>query len=152
MKPGFILVLTVTALLILCSCTSCDRRDTQPRNSGEGSLNSGRAFLCLPVLTAFQGGFTVRQDSATAAFPAIRCRCGRRAVRRRSRPGHLHLRRSHFAMSSISPKFIPLIIKDIRFSNLLDPAYFATKRPSSPISSQVQQMSFPRAFDYQAFL
>lgn len=40
MKPGFILVLTVTALLIHCSCTSCDRRDTQPRNSGEGSLNS----------------------------------------------------------------------------------------------------------------
>ena len=79
MKPGFILVLTVTALLILCSCTSCDRRDTQPRNSGEGSLNSGRAFLCLPVLTVFQGSFTARQDSTTAAFPAIRCRCGRRS-------------------------------------------------------------------------
>ena len=112
----------------------------------------GRMFPCRPVLTVFQGGFTVRQDSTTAAFPAIRCRCGRRVVRRRSRPGHLRLRRSHFAMSSISPKFIPLIIKDIRFSNLLDPAYFATKRPSSPISSQVQQMSFLRAFDYQAFL
>ena len=90
--------------------------------------------------------------TAPAAFPAIQCRCGKRAVRRRSRPGHLRLMRSHFAMSSISPKFIPLIIKDIRFSNLLDPAYFATKRPSSPISSQVQQMSFSRASDYQAFL
>ena len=112
----------------------------------------GRTFPCRPVLTVFQGGFTARQDSATAAFPAIRCRCGRRAVRRRSRPGHLRLMRSHFATSSISPKFIQLIIKDIRFSNLLDPAYSATKRPSSPISSQVQQMSFFRAFDYQAFL
>ena len=80
--------------------------------------------------------------TATAAFPAIRCRCGRRVVRRRSRPGHLRLRRSHFAMSSISPKFFPLIIKDIRFSNLLDPAYSATKRPFCPISSQVQQMFF----------
>ena len=60
--------------------------------------------------------------------------------------------RSHFAMSSISPKFIPLIIKDIRFGNLLDPAYFATKRPFCPISSQVQQTSFPRAPDYQVFL
>ena len=56
---------------------------------------------------------------------------------------------SHFAMSSISPKFIPLIIKDIRFDNLLDPAYFATKRPFCPISSQVQQMSFFKASDYQ---
>ena len=112
----------------------------------------GRTFPCCPVLTAFQGDFTARQDSATAAFAAIRCRCGRWVVRRRSRPGHLHLMRIHFAMSSISPKFISLIIKDIRFSNLLDPAYFATKRPSSPISSQVQQMSFPRASDYQAFL
>ena len=37
------------------------------------------------------------------------------------------LRRSYFAMSSISPKLIPLIIKDIRFDNLLDPAYSATK-------------------------
>ena len=112
----------------------------------------GRTFLCRTVLTVFQGGFTVGQDSATAAFPAIRCRCGRRTVRRRSRPGHLRLMRSHFAMSSISPKFISLIIKDIRFSNLLDPAYFATKRPSSPISSQVQQMPFLIVSDYQVFL
>ena len=112
----------------------------------------GSTFPCRPVLTAFQGGFTVRQGSATAAYLAIRCRCGGRVVRRRSRPGRLRLMRSHFAMSSISPKFILLIIKDIHFSNLLDPAYFATKRPSSPISSQVQQMSFFRAFDYQAFL
>ena len=89
--------------------------------------------------------------TTTAAFPAIRCQCGRRAVRRRSRPGHLRLRRSHFAMSSISPKFIPLIIKDIRFDNLLDPAYFATKRPFCPISSQVQQMSFFRVSYYQVF-
>ena len=51
--------------------------------------------------------------TATAAFPAIQCRCGRRVVGRRSRPGHLRLRRSHFAMSSILPKFISLIIKDI---------------------------------------
>ena len=86
--------------------------------------------------------FTVGQDSATAAFPSIRCRCGRRVVGRRSRPGNLRLRRSHFAMSSISPKFISLIIKDIHFKNLLDPAYFATKRPFCPISSQVQQMFF----------
>ena len=28
------------------------------------------------------------------------------------------LRRSHFAMSSMSPKFISFIIKDIRFNNL----------------------------------
>ena len=90
--------------------------------------------------------------TATAAIPAIRCRYGRRAVRRRSRLGHLRLMRSHFAMSSISPKFISLIIKDIRFDNLLDPAYFATKRPFCPISSQVQQMSFSRAPDYQIFL
>ena len=90
--------------------------------------------------------------TATAAFPAIRCRCGRRTVRRRSRPGHLRLMRSHFAMPSISPKFISLIIKDIRFGNLLDPAYFATKRPSSPISSQVQQMPFLIVSDYQVFL
>ena len=90
--------------------------------------------------------------TATAAYLAIRCRCGGRVVRRRSRPGHLRLRRSHFAMSSISPKFIPLIIKDIRFSNLLDPAYSATKRPFSPISSQVQQMSFFRVSYYQVFL
>ena len=107
----------------------------------------GSTFPCRPVLTVFQGGFTVRQGSATAAYLAIRCRCGRRVMGRRSR-----LRRSHFAMSSISPKFIPLIIKDIRFDNLLDPAYFATKRPFCPISSQVQQMPFFRAFDYQAFL
>ena len=60
--------------------------------------------------------------------------------------------RSHFAMSSISPKIIPLIIKDIRFSNLLDPAYFAAKRPFCPISSQVQQMSFFRVSYYQVFL
>ena len=112
----------------------------------------GRTFPCRPVLTVFQGGFTVGQDSATAAFPSIRCRCGRRVVGRRSRPGHLRLRRSHFAMSSISPKFISLIIKDIHFKNLLDPAYFATKRPFCPISSQVQQMSFSRTSDYQAFL
>ena len=113
----------------------------------------GRTFPCRPVLTAFQGGFTVRQGSATAAYLAIRCRCGRRSVvRRRSRPGHLRLMRSYFAMSSISPKFIPLIIKDIRFSNLLDPAYFAAKRPFCPISSQVQQMSFFRVSYYQAFL
>ena len=78
----------------------------------------------------------------TAAFPAIRCRCCRRVVGRRSRPVHLRLRRSHFAMSSISPKIIPLIIKDIRSDNLLDPAYSATKRPFCPISSQVQQMPF----------
>ena len=112
----------------------------------------GRMFPCRPVLTVFQGGFMVRQCSTTAAFPAIRCRYGRRGVRRRSRPGHLRLMRSHFAMSSISPKFIPLIIKDIRFSNLLDPAYSATKRPYSHISSQVQQIHFPKASDYQAFL
>ena len=42
---------------------------------------------------------------------------------------HLRLMRSYFAMSSISPKFILLIIKDIHFSNLPDPAYSATKRP-----------------------
>ena len=107
----------------------------------------GSTFPCRPVLTVFQGGFTVRQGSATAAYLAIRCRCGRRVMGRRSR-----LMRSHFAMSSISPKIILLIIKDIRFDNLLDPAYFATKRPFCPISSQVQQMSFFRAFDYQAFL
>ncbi len=59
---------------------------------------------------------------------------------------------SHFAMSSISPKFILLIIKDIRFSNLLDPAYFATKRPFCTISSRVQLMHFFKASDYQAFL
>jgi hypothetical protein len=112
----------------------------------------GRTFPCRSVLTVFQGGFTVGQDSATAAFPSIRCRCGRRVVGRRSRPGHLRLRRSHFAMSSISLKFISLIIKDIHFKNLLDPAYFATKRPFCPISSQVQQMSFSRTSDYQAFL
>ena len=58
----------------------------------------------------------------------------------------------HITMSSISPKFIPLIIKDIRFSNLLDPAYSATKRPFCPISSQVQQMPFFRTSDYQEFL
>ena len=113
----------------------------------------GSTFPCRPVLTVFQGGFTVRQGSATAAYLAIRCRCGRRSVvRRRSRPGHLRLMRSYFAISSISPKFIQLIIKDIRFDNLPDPAYSATKRPFCPISSRVQQMSFFRAFDYQAFL
>ena len=36
----------------------------------------GSTFPCRPVLTVFQGGFTVRQDSATAAYLAIRCRCG----------------------------------------------------------------------------
>ena len=94
----------------------------------------------------------VRQDSTTAAFPAIQCRCGRLVMGRRSRLGYLRLMRSHFAMSSISPKIIPLIIKDIRSDNLPDPAYSATKRPFCPISSQVQQMSFPRASDYQVFL
>ena len=34
----------------------------------------GRTFPCRPVLTVFQGGFTARQDSTTAAFPAIQCR------------------------------------------------------------------------------
>ena len=62
------------------------------------------------------------------------------------------LRRSHFAMSSMSPKFISFIIKDIRFNNLPNPADFATKRPFSPISSQVQHVSFFRVSDYQVFL
>ena len=70
---------------------------------------------------------------------------------RRSRLRHLRLMCSHFAMSNLSPKFISFIIRDIRFNNLPDPTDFATKRPFSPVSSQVQQMSFPRISDYQAF-
>lgn len=35
----------------------------------------------------------------------------------------------HFALSSMQPEFIALIVSYIHFSNLLDPAYFATKRP-----------------------
>ena len=62
------------------------------------------------------------------------------------------LRRSHFAMSNMSPKFISFIIKDIRFNNLPDPADIAAKRPFSPISSQVQHVSFFRVSDYQVFL
>ena len=62
------------------------------------------------------------------------------------------LRRSHFAMSNMLPKFISFIIKDIRFNNLPDPADIAAKRPFSPISSQVQHVSFFRVSDYQVFL
>ena len=51
---------------------------------------------------------------------------------------------SHFAMSSISPKFIPLIIKDIRFDNLLDQAYFATKRPSAPYLHKSSRCPFSK--------
>ena len=152
MKPGFILVLTVTALLILCSCTSCDRRDTQAKEQRRG-LSEQRSCVSLPprphgVPRQLYGQAGFHNGSVSRDPVPVR----QTVMRRRSRPGHLRLRRSHFAMSSISPKFIPLIIKDIRFSNLLDPAYSATKRPFSPISSQVQQIHFPRASDYQAFL
>ena len=211
----------------------------------------GRTFPCHPVFTVLQGGFTVRHVSTTAAFSAIRCRCGRTfschprlhgaprrlygqagfhngsvsrysvplrsyvslsprphgvprrlngqagfhngSVSRDSVPlwsyvslsprphgvprrlngqagfhngsvfrdsvplwhtvvRRARLRRSHFAMSSMSPKFISFIIKDIRFNNLPDPADFATKRPFSPVSSQVQHVSFFRVSDYQVFL
>ena len=141
----------------------------------------GRTFSCHPVLTVFQGGFTVRHVSTTAAFSAIRCRCGstfpchprlhgapRRlygqtcfhngSVFRDSVPlwhtvvRRARLRRSHFAMSNMLPKFISFIIKDIRFNNLPDPADIAAKRPFSPISSQVQHVSFFRVSDYQVFL
>ena len=70
----------------------------------------------------------------------------------RARLRHLRLMLSHFAMSSISSKFISLIINSIRFDNLLDLVYFAAKRPFSTIYSHVQQMSFLRVSDYQAFL
>ena len=141
----------------------------------------GRKFPCHPVFTVLQGGFTVWQVSTTAAFPAIRCRCGstfpchprlhgapRRfygqagfhngSVFRDSVPlwhtvvRRARLRRSHFAMSNMLPKFISFIIKDIRFNNLPDPADIAAKRPFSPISSQVQHVSFFRVSDYQVFL
>lgn len=61
--------------------------------------------------------------TATAAFPAIWCRCGRQVVRRRSRPGHLRLMRSHFAMSSRCPFSECFIIRYFCKRALLDVRY-----------------------------
>ena len=97
-------------------------------------------FPVTPVFTVLQGGFTVRRDSTTAAFPAIRCRCGSTfpchprlhgAPRRLNGQAGFHngsvsrdsvplwhtvvrrarLRRSHFAMSNMSQNLSHLLSK-----------------------------------------
>ena len=124
-----------------CFCITTIRPTTTAAFSAI-QCRCGRTFPCNHVFTVFQGGFTVWQVSTTAAFSAIQCRCGRRSwgdcVLETCVSGtcvSLAYHAQPFCNVQDISQIHLVYYKKIRFNNLPDPAYFATKWPFSPISS-----------------